>query len=185
MRKQKKDPTPRSITEIKIFILFLLDRVRYPIDRSTLIEIIVENTDSISFDYDSCLAELVRDGLVYFDEDEDDKYYMISEKGRAISSELYDNLDGAFRERSVKSVAKHLSLSARGVEIGARVEASGDKRYVVTLMAKDRQGEIMKLSLTVASLAEAEEIRRNYEINPTGVYRGVLFSATGRLDFIS
>lgn len=185
MRKQKKDPIPHTIVDIKIFILFLLDRIRYPIDRSTLIEIIAENTDSISFDYDSCLAELVRDGHVYFDEDEDDKYYMISEKGRAISAELYDNLDGAFRERSIKSVAKHLSLSARGVEISGRIEVTGDKRYTVTLKAKDKQGEILNLSLTVASLAEAEEIRRNYEINPTGVYRGVLFSASGRFDFIS
>ena len=185
MRKQKKDPTPRTVTDIKIFILFLLDRIRYPIDKSTLVEIIFENTDSISFDYDACLAELERDGLVYFDEDEDDKYYMISEKGRAISAELYENLDGAFRERSIKSVAKHLSLSARGVEISATVARLGDKRYSVTLMAKDKQGEIMNLSVTVASLAEAEEIRRNYEINPGGVYRGVLFSATSRLDFIS
>ena len=185
MRSNKKDPIPHSYLDIKIFILFLLDRIRYPIDRSTLIIIISENTDNITFDYDECLGELARDGHVYFDEIDDERYYMISEKGRAICAELYDGLDKSFRERSIRSVAKHLSLQNMGVEVASKIDKLSDKRYAVTLTARDPQGEIMRLTLTVASLQEAEEIRDNYEANPTGVYRGVLFSATGRMEFLA
>ena len=42
----------------------------------------------------------------------------------------------------------------------------------------------MKVSVTVNSREEAETIKRNYESKPEGVYRGVLFSVTGRLDYI-
>ena len=51
--------------------------------------------------------------------------------------------------------------------------------------AKDRFGELMKTSLTVNSLAEAEQIKRNYEAKPDGVYRGILFSATGKIEYLS
>lgn len=185
MKSKKKDVIPRTPLDIKIFILFLLDRIRYPIDRSSLINIISENTDSITLNYDECLGELARDGHVYFDEIDGERYYMISEKGRAISAELYDGLDPSFRERSIRSVAKHLSLENAGIEVGSRIEQLSDKRYSVTLTARAVQGEIMSLTLTVASLAEAEEIRDNYGRNPTGVYRGILFSATGRMEFLS
>ena len=184
MRK-KKDVIPKTPLEIKIYILFLLDRIRYPIDRSKLIIIIAENTDSISFDYDECLGELARDGHVYFDEIDGERYYMISEKGRSVAVELYDELDGGLRERSARSVAKHISLDNMGVEISSKIEKLSDKRYKVTLRAIDECGELMKLELSAASLPEAEEISNNYKRNPTGVYRGILFSATGKMDFLA
>jgi hypothetical protein len=55
----------------------------------------------------------------------------------------------------------------------------------VTLEANDKWGELMRTSLTVNSLAEAEQIKRNFEAKPDGVYRGVLFSATGRIEYLS
>ena len=110
---------------------------------------------------------------------------MISEKGRSVAVELYDELDGGLRERSSRSVAKHISLDNMGVEISSKIEKLSDKRYRVTLRAIDERGELMKLELSAASLPEAEEISDNYRRNPTGVYRGILFSATGKMDFLA
>ena len=42
MKKSTKF-TLKSLTEIKIFLLFLLDNIRYPIDYTTLSKIISEN----------------------------------------------------------------------------------------------------------------------------------------------
>jgi hypothetical protein len=55
----------------------------------------------------------------------------------------------------------------------------------VTLEAYDRYGEVMNVSVTVNSRAEAEEIKAGYEAKPDGVYRGVLFSLTGRFEYMS
>jgi hypothetical protein len=51
--------------------------------------------------------------------------------------------------------------------------------------AHDEYGELMCASLTVSSLTEAESIKRNFLQKPDGVYRGVLFSATGRIEYLS
>ena len=51
--------------------------------------------------------------------------------------------------------------------------------------AFDRYGEVMSTSVTVNSLKEAELIKKNYDAKPDGVYRGVLFSVTGKLEYIS
>lgn len=174
-----------TITDIKVFLLFLLDNIRYPVDRTTVMEIIIENTDALSLDYDQCLGELVDSGHLYFDEIDGEKYYMISDEGRMVATELYDSLDKEFRERSLRSAIKHISLSKSGASVKSYIEQTENKRYSVTLEARDSRGEIMKTTLTVASRAEAERIKENFDNNPDGVYRGVLFSATGRVEYLS
>ena len=147
--------------------------------------IVEENTDEISLDYDQCLGELTDSGHILYDEVEGEKYYMISDKGRVVAAELYDSLDAGFRERSLRSAIKHVSLSKSGASIKAYIENNENGRYRVTMEAKDRFGELMKTTLTVNSLAEAEQIKRNYEAKPDGVYRGILFSATGKIEYLS
>ncbi len=184
MRKNKKFELS-STTDIKVFLLFLLDNIRYPIDKSTIMSIIDENVDDMSLDYEQCLGELVDSEHLLYDELEGAAYYMISDKGRAVAAELYDNLDKEFRERSLRSAIKHVSLSKSGASIKSYIEETDSKRYRVTMEAYDKYGDLMKTSLTVNSLAEAEQIKKNFESKPDGVYRGVLFSATGRIEYMS
>jgi len=183
--KKQKDFRLNSVTDLKVFLLFLLDNIRYPIDGATILDIVQENTGDISLDYHQSLSELVMSEHLHFDEIDGVQYYMISDKGRRVAAELYDNLDEGFREKSLRSAIRHISLSKSGATVRAFIEETEDKRFRVTMQAADRSGEIMSASLTVPSRSEAEEIRRNFEAKPDGVYRGLLFSVTGRIEFLS
>ena len=183
--KKRKEFGLNTIADLKIFLLFLLDNIRYPIDRTTVMSIIEENIEDISLDYEQCLVELADSGHLLFDQIGNEQYYMISDKGRAVAAELYDNLDERFREKSLRSAIKHISLSKSGASIKAYVEETESHRFRVTLEAYDRYGDLMKTSLTLNSMAEAEQIRKNFEAKPDGVYRGILFSATGRIEYLS
>ena len=184
MRKNKEFAL-NTLTDIKVFLLFLLDNISYPIDRTTVMEIVEENTDDISLDYDSCLAALVDSEHLYFDEVEGERYYMISDKGRFVASELYDTLDPEFRERSLRLAIKHISLSDSGASLEATISAAEANRFRVTLVACDKHGEIMRAEIVVNSRAEAERIKQNFENRPDGVYRGIFFAATGRLEYFT
>lgn len=183
--KKSKEFRLSTITDLKVFILFLLDNIRYPVDRNTVMSIVEENTNEISIDYEQCLIELVDSEHLLYEELDGEKYYMISDKGRLVAAELYDGLDKEFRERSLRSAIKHISLSKSEASVKAYVEQLPTRRYKVTMEARDKNEEIMTASLTVNSLAEAEMIKKNFESKPDGVYRGILFSATGRLEYIS
>ena len=183
--KKYKEFGLNTVTDIKVFLLFLLDNISYPVDQTTVMSIVAENTDDIALDYEQCLGELTDSGHLLFDEAAGEKYYMISDKGRMVAAELYDSLDKGFRERSLRSAIKHLSLSKNGASIKAYVTEAPAKRFRVTMEAHDRYGELMSASITVNSRQEAEMIKKNFEQKPDGVYRGILFSATGRLEYLS
>ena len=183
MKKESKFKL-RTLTDIKVFLLFLLDRIRYPIDYTTLSKIISENVDEVTIDYYECLRELVDSGHLLMDDMDGEKYYMISQSGKQVSAELYDRLDPEFREMSIKSAAKHISLSDKNTEITAKIRELPDKRFEVILGATDEDGKVFTLSLTVASRIEAERMTRSFEANPLGIYKGILFCVTGRMEFL-
>ncbi|GEM_PF-2404892 len=180
-----KEYKPKTMTDIKILLLFLLDNIRYPVDADTLRKVLYECVDTLSLDYDECLGKLLDEGHVLFDDVGGVRYYMISATGRALSAELYDTLDPVFREKSLKATAKYMSLSGSGTEVSTRVNETSDRRFVAVLKAKDESGEIFSLSLTVNSKFEAEAICKNFSEKPDSVYRGILFSATGKVNFLS
>ena len=183
--KKDKDLILKTMTDIKVFLLFLLDRIGGPIDRTTLMDIVEENTDEISLDYGECLRQLVQSEHVYFDEIQNEEYYMVSEKGRMVASELYDSLDPAFRERSLRSAIRHISVGSSAMKVSSSVSECESGKFRVSLSLTDRFGEVMSLSVTVQSRLEADAIRNGFEAKPDGVYKGVMFSLTGQFDYIS
>ncbi len=182
---RNKEFALNTTTDMKVFLLFILDNIGYPLEHSTIMTIVRENTNEISLDYDECLRQLVASEHLLYDEVGEERYYMISDKGRLVAAELYDSLDKSFRERSLRVAIQHISLAKSGAGIKAYITETESKRYRVTLEAFDKYGEIMSTSVTVNSRSEAELIKKNYEAKPDGVYRGVLFSVTGKLEYIS
>jgi hypothetical protein len=51
--KNKEKIRLKSITDIKVFLLFLLDNIKYPIDFTTLTRIISDNVADMTFDYEA------------------------------------------------------------------------------------------------------------------------------------
>lgn len=183
--KKKGERKLEGKTDIKIFLLYLLDNIRYPIDYATLSDIIAKNTDEITISYAECLSELVESGHLWYDELDNERYYMISDSGRLVAAELYDTLDPDLRERSVASAARYVSLQKGGAECEAEIIETENRRYVAHLVARDSRGEILNLSITVATRAEAELIKSRFEKKPDATYRGVLFATSGRFEFFS
>lgn len=183
MRKQKNFSL-RTLTDIKVFLLFLLEKIAYPIDKTTLMRIIAENTYMLSFEYEEAFSELAADGHLYTDTVDGETYCMISKSGRMIASELYDTLDPAFREKSLNAVAKYLSLAKREADISSSITELPNRRFAVELIVSDATGELMHTTLTFSSRAEAEEARRNFETGPDDVYRGILFAATQKIAYL-
>ena len=48
--KKSKEFKLNTKTDLKIFVLFLLDNIRYPVDKTTVMSIVEENTNEIIID---------------------------------------------------------------------------------------------------------------------------------------
>ncbi|MBP3606685.1 MAG: DUF4364 family protein [Clostridia bacterium] len=183
--KKRKPQILRTMTDIKVFLLYVLDRVSYPMDDITMSYIIVENAPTFSMEYNEALLDLVASGHVHAEEIEGKNYYIIEDLGRMVARELYDTLDPELREKSEACAAKYISIAERGGKVVASVTAAENGRFFVDLEVTDAEGLLFSIRLARPSRAEAEALRENLEQRPNVVWRSLLFAATGKLDYLS
>ena len=206
--------TFHSPQQVKVFILYLLEKVGYPLDYNDLATIIIRDGYVDYFDFVTYFHELLEDGHIKkisvpcdgakdkpseqkdengvaelektSDNDAQTKdLYEVSETGRMIAKGLADDLlIAAVREKSYISAMRHLSLEKRGAVVDHRIEMVGDGTYIFHCSIKDCDGMAFDLALRADSYLQVSRMRMNFEDNPDVVYRGIIALVTGNVNYL-
>ncbi len=186
-----------SPQQVKVFILYLLEKVGYPLDYNDLATIVIRDGYVDYFDFVTYFHELLEQNHIkkYTAEELVEKgieapskngdFYIVTETGKMIAQGLSDDLLlAAIRERSYVSAMRHLSLEKRGAVIKHDIEAVGDGSYIFHCSIKDREGLAFNLSLRADSFMQATRMRMNFEDKPDVVYRGIIALVTGNVNYL-
>lgn len=206
--------TFHSPQQVKVFILYLLEKVGYPLDYNDLATIIIRDGYVDYFDFVTYFHELLEDGHIkkisvpcdgakeYPSEQSDENsvteldnssdndaqtkdLYEVSESGRMIAKGLADDLlIAAVREKSYISAMRHLSLEKRGAVVDHRIEMVGDGTYIFHCSIKDCDGMAFDLALRADSYLQVSRMRMNFEDKPDVVYRGIIALVTGNVNYL-
>ena len=206
--------TFHSPQQVKVFILYLLEKVGYPLDYNDLATIIIRDGYVDYFDFVTYFHELLEDGHIkkisvpcdgakeYPSEQSDENsvteldnssdndaqtkdLYEVSETGRMIAKGLADDLlIAAVREKSYISAMRHLSLEKRGAVVDHRIEMVGDGTYIFHCSIKDCNGMAFDLALRADSYLQVSRMRMNFEDKPDVVYRGIIALVTGNVNYL-
>ncbi|MDY3845316.1 MAG: DUF4364 family protein [Eubacteriales bacterium] len=174
-----------SKTDVKIFILFLLDYINSPLEYSTINDIMIECGYIRSFDFAECFSELTELGLIIEDKPYEgaESYYIISEKGRLVAHELGDSILASIREKSAKTAAKILSLHERGARFDCHIEEVKNNKVLLTARMTDSDGKLFCFEIRLSGMTEAQKIKKNFEKKPDDIYRAFLSMASGDIDY--
>lgn len=173
-------------TDLKVFILCLLDAMQHPMTYDAIVEAVIDCGCVEGFGFAECFSELTEMEHIYRDEVGGDTYYMISDTGSRVARELRDTLDKDLVARAEVVAARHLELSKMGVMLHTKVEETEDHRYHVSFRI-DRGTHyeaLLDLGVTVSSREQAEAIKAHCESTPAeSVLRGILTVVTGEIDY--
>ena len=188
--------TFHSPQQVKVFILYLLEKIGYPLDYSDLATIVIRDGFVDYFDFVTYFHELLEGGHIRRvpkgsqaeTEEElpaDRDSYEVTETGRMIAKGLSDDLLlAAVREKSYISAMRHLSLEKRGAVINHEIEHVGDGSYIFHCSIKDCDGLAFDLDLRADSFMQASRMRMNFEDKPDVVYRGIVALVTGNVNYL-
>ncbi|MBO6052551.1 MAG: DUF4364 family protein [Clostridia bacterium] len=194
--------TFHSPEQVKVFILYLLEKVGYPLEYNDLAAIVIRDGYVDYFDFVTCFHELIKDGHIVRKEAESENQdaeadgssadeksagrdlYAVTDTGRMIARGLSDDLLlAAVREKSYVSAMRHLSLEKRGAVWNHSIDRDGDG-YVFHCSITDRDGLAFKLDLRADSYMQVQRMRMNFEDKPDVVYRGLLAIVTGNVNYL-
>ncbi|MBP3436683.1 MAG: DUF4364 family protein [Clostridia bacterium] len=170
-------------TEMKIFILFLMDELNYPLDYTSLSFIIGESGYVGRFDFTACFSELIEQGHIVSFENKKKTYYTVSDMGHMVATELQSSLLDSIRERSRASALRLLSLHKKGAKCRCQIKRRKDGIYEVHCRIEDKNGVLTDTTVTTSTESEAAQIKAHFKEKPEEVCRGVLAVLTGKVDY--
>ena len=149
----------RDKLDIKILILFILEKLPQPVEAATLADLALFDGGFTWFDYTDCLAELVKTGHVT----EEAGKYAITDKGRRNVNTVSSSLP-----YTVRAKAERLAAPVAAVMRRAKGGATGGLRL------SDGVGEIVSMRLAVPDEDQARAIEKRFRAGAEDIYNGII-----------
>ena len=182
--------------EIKIFTLFLMDKIGYPLDYNNIASIVVQDGVVRYFDFADCFYQLLDAGHICRAEEADvqlsldgseapaeEEKYVITETGRQVARVLGDKLMLRVREQGIRSALRHLSLQKLGAAIDQEYEPDGDG-YTYRCSIKDSRGEVLSVQVRLDNKWQLDRVLKNFADRPDVIYRGILALLNRDINYI-
>jgi len=176
----------RDKNDIKIFILYLLRHIGYPLDFVSINDIVVQDGYVGYFDFVECFAELLETGniLEIPAEEGREELYEITPQGIHVADNLDSRLLSSIREKSLKSALRFLSFRERGAKIKFDFRPLQNGRFLANCLITEKDEELLNVSLTLESGHQLERIRHNFYDKPEVVYKGIMAVLTGEVNYL-
>ena len=177
MLKEKND--------IKIFILYLMRHIGYPLEFSDINDIVMHDGIVNYFDFAECFPELIDSRNIEEIRDENGtKRYAITEQGISVSESLESDLLAMIREKSLKSAMRLLNFKEKGVKSGCSSAPLPDGRFLFSCYITERGEKLMDLKMTVDNKKMLDRMLYAFDERPEKVYRGLLSVLTGEINYL-
>jgi hypothetical protein len=170
--------------DIKIFILFLLRNIHYPLDYVNINDIVVQDGVVNPFDFSECFAELLETGNVEEFTANGRTLYAITDQGISVADTLDSRLLVMLKDKSLKSAMRLLSFKKRGSEIKCEVNPLDDGTYEVRCVIIESRRELLNTRVVVEDKALAERMKYNFTDKPEVVFRGVYAIFSGDINYL-
>lgn len=187
--------------DIKIFILYLLKNLKYPLDFNTISDIVVQDEFVNYFDFAECFAELLDSGTIELIRvggetvseatigkngrpEKKDELYSITENGVIVVEQLQSNLLNMIKEKSLKSAMRLISFKQRGFEVKCSGAEREDGKYDLHCEVIENRELLMEINLLVNDKQRYDQMMYNFNERPEVIYRGVVSLLTGDINYL-
>ncbi len=174
----------REKNDIKIFILYLMRNIGYPMDFATVNDIVLQDGIVNYFDFAECFAELIETGNIEEMLGEGAAKYRITEKGKAVSESLESEIIQLIREKSLKSAMRLLDFEKKGWTVGRSYKELADGKFEFSCWVHEHKKDHMEIKIVLENRRVLDRILNNFDERPEVVYRGLMSILTGEINYL-
>ena len=170
--------------KVKIFVLYLMENINYPLDFITLNDIVMQTDYVLYLDFAESFNELLDGGLIEKESAADEEFYYVTEKGKYVAAELKSEVLSELLDKALDAALRYLDFKKRGISARCTVEAQEDGTYLVTCSLTEKKKVIFSQALVVDSLDRATRMRDTFYERPENVYKGALALMAGNVNYL-
>ncbi len=156
-----------DMLDVKVLILFVMERVSYPVTSQEIYELCYQDECVSYFDVCTAIPEMVKSNHLL--EVEGDKY-VITEKGKADGALTEDSIAFTVKQRAEHAVEKFNRQIRRSSFIKTQVIPRDTGDYSVVMALDDEMGNLMTLELVAPDHRQAVRLGKLFEKKAEAVY---------------
>ena len=160
----------QSELDIKLLVLYIMDRVAAPIGFFTLIDLAMCDEGVDYFLLNQSIDHLVETGHLTLA----NELYAITDKGRRNSEICESSLPFSVRSKCDKRLRELNETLKREAQVRGSAVQTEDGSWTVALALDDDNGNLLTLSALVGSRERAESVVRRFKARPEIVYQNLL-----------
>lgn len=171
--------------EIKIFILFLLRNVEYPLCFNDINDIVVQDEVVNYFDFVECFGELLEtENIEEIKNEGGENTYSITEQGINVADSLDRSILVSVREKSLKNALRLLSFKQKGSKLTFDGSERDDGKYDMRCKIEEHGQVIMNIELVLDGKYQFERMKQNFYEKPEIIYRGLFALLSGDVNYL-
>ena len=175
-----------SMNNVKIFVLYLMKNINYPMDYVTVNDVVMQNDYVMYLDFDEAFHQMLDGGLIEADgqNENGDMLYSVTRKGRLVADELKCDILPSILDQSLASALRYLDFRRRGVTVDCESVQCADQTVDVTVTIREKDKVILCTTINTDSEYHARQMKQNFRERPEVIYRGVLSLLSGKVAFL-
>lgn len=172
-------------TDVKIFILYLMRNIGYPLP-FTDIDVIVRQDGIVDYlSFSECFFELLETGNIREEKTQEGAFvYRITEQGAHVAEHLQSSLLELIRTTSLQSALRMLSFQKRGCRCHADEEQLSDGRYRLTCSIMEHDSVLLSICVKVDTREQLEQMKQNFYARPEVIFRGAMALLSGEMNYL-
>lgn len=169
---------------VKVFVLYLMENINYPLEFSTVGDIVMQTDYVMYLDFAECFNEMLDGGLILRTEEDGKELYMVSDKGRMVARELRTAVTPGILNDSLAKALTYLDFKKRGIVARCTIEEAARGKFNIICSFTEKDECIFKQQLTVDTFERAKMLERNFYDRPQAIYRGVIALLAGKVNYL-
>lgn len=159
-----------SLTLYKLVILFMLNKVNFPLSTSQISECILDMEYTGYFTIQQALHELMDSSLVKAESSDGSTHYTLTKEGEDTLSYFGDRIPKAMTDDLIDYLNAHQYKFKNEAIVHANYSKASGSEYLVHLSVTEGASTLIDLSLSVPDEALAASMCHNWRERSTGIY---------------
>lgn len=163
-----------TFTLYKLIILYMLDKVRFPLSNAQLSEFILEKEYTDYFTVQSALSDLTETGFLKMNTVRNTSLYDITEEGRKTLSYFQNRISSDIREEIDLFLSEHSFELRNETSTPADYYRTPEGDYAVRCRVLERDSVLIDLTVTVPVKEQAEAVCSHWRNKSQSLYAFIM-----------
>lgn len=160
----------KPLTLYKLIVLYMLDRVSFPMTNDQISEYILTKGYMDYFKLQQTISELIDTELISAEVVRNNTYYTIVPKGREVCHYFQSKISAEIRQDIKQYIKDNEYDLSQEVSVLSSFYKTVEAEYMVECVVKEQGEDLMKLNLRVSTEEQANTICNKWKEKSSDVY---------------